>query len=187
MSFKAVTVSVGLSLGLLVSACSSKPPITKIDTELKDQQTIGSESLGKNKEGNYVLQKKEDLASNLLDLQRDVTALEQGIYGNKAYGNKGKYGVLEDCRIELRAKNNGKWEMVEPAPKTILNKEETKMVKKMGLDEKGKLVLLTEEELTERIKRFERYKNSYETQDEWFDTEIKACKVALNNHAKGSN
>lgn len=167
---------------LVFSACSSKKPIQDIDTDLKNKQSVGSETLGKNKQGDYVIQKKENLATYLLDLQREVYGLEEGIYGNKAYGNKGKYGVLEDCRIEARAKSNGKWEMVDPAPKTILSKEEAKITKKMGIDEKGDLVMLTEEELTNRIKRFERYKKNYESQDDWYDTEIKACKVSLNNY-----
>lgn len=167
---------------VLVAGCSSKQKdIQDIDTELKNKQAMGSETVGKNKDGNYVVQKKESLATYLLDLQREVYGLEEGIYGNKTYGNKGKYGVLEDCRIEARAKSNGKWEMVDPAPKTILSKEEAKITKKMGVDEKGDLVLLTEEELSNRIKRFERYKKSYEAQDDWYDTEVKACKVSLNN------
>ncbi len=170
---------VGLAVVFLAS-CGSKQ-IKEIDTDLSDKQRMGSETLGKNKEGNFVVQKKESLASYLLELQRDVYSLEEGIYGNKAYGNKGKYGVLEDCRIEVRAKSNGRWEMVDPAPKTILSKEESRITKKMGIDEKGDLVMFTEEELTNRIKRFEGYKRNYEAQDDWYDTEIKACKVGLNN------
>ncbi|HRO66814.1 MAG TPA: hypothetical protein PL182_04555, partial [Pseudobdellovibrionaceae bacterium] len=173
-----------VSTVFVIAACSSKQPIQKIDTELKGAQSVGQESLGKNSEGQYVLQKKENLASHLLDLQRDVYGVEESIYGNKARGNKGKYGVLEDCRIELRAKTNGKWEMVESAPKAILSQEEVKITKKVGLDEKGELVALTEEELTARIKRFERYKANYDRQEDWYDTEIKACKVSLNNFVK---
>ncbi len=182
MNFRIITATLGLGIGLLAVGCSSKTPLKEIDTELKNRQNVGSETLGKNKEGQYVLQKKESLATHLLDLQRSVYGMEEGIYGNKTYGNKGKYGVLEDCRIELRAKSNGRWEMVDPAPKTILSKEEAKITKKMGIDEKGQLVMLTEEELTSRIKRFERYKSSYELQDDWYDVEIKACKISLNNY-----
>ncbi|MBX3041065.1 MAG: hypothetical protein KF789_10205 [Bdellovibrionaceae bacterium] len=174
-------MATGLSMVFLAGACSSKQPIQKIDTELKGAQSLGHESMGKNSEGQYVLQKKESLATYLLDLQRDVYRLEEDIYGNKSLGNKGKYGTLEDCRIELRAKTNGKWEMVDSAPKAILSKEEAKITKKVGLDEKGQLVMLTEEELTARIKRFERYKANYERQEDWYDTEIKACKISLNN------
>lgn len=170
-----------LIFALATAACSSKQTIKDVDTELKNKQTLGTESLGKNKDGQYIIQKKENLASYLLSLQNEVYGLEEGIYGNKTYGNKGKYGVLEDCRIELRAKTNGKWEMVDSAPKNILSKEEAKITKKMGIDEKGDLVHLTEEELTHRIKRFERYKENYERQEEWYNTEIKACKVSLNN------
>lgn len=181
MKLKNTTLMASLVLVLFAVGCKSKE-IKEIDTELKDKKSVGSETLGKNKDGNYVLQKKESLATYLLDLQREVYGMEEGIYGNKTYGNKGKYGVLEDCRIELRAKSNGKWEMVDPAPKTVLSKEEAKITKKVGIDEKGELVMLTEEELTGRIKRFERYKKNYESQDDWYDTEIKACKVSLNNY-----
>ncbi len=182
MKLRTATISSGILLCMFAVGCSSKKPITDIDTELKNGQSLGSETLGKNKNGDYVVQKKENLVSYLLNLQREVYGLEEGIYGNKVYGNKGKYGVLEDCRIELRAKSNGKWEMVVPAQKAILSKEEDKITKKVGLDEKGALVMLTEEELTNRIKRFERYKKNYEQQDDWYDTEVKACKISLNNY-----
>lgn len=181
MNYQMIAV-VFLALGF--GACRSKEPVQEIKTELEGPQRVGQEKVGKNSDGKYVLQKKEEIAAALVDLQREVYAAEESIYGNKTYGNKGKFGVLEDCRIELRAKTNGKWEMVESAPKVILSQEESKITKKIGLDEKGKLVLLTEEELTARMKRFERYRQNYERQEEWYDTEIKACKVALTNYVK---
>lgn len=165
-------------MGLVLGACSSQK-IKNIDTKLENANTMREEQIGKNTDGQYVVQKKENLVEHLLDLQREVYSLEEGIYGNRKLGNKGLYGVLEDCRIKARAEKVGKKEMVEKIPKTILSVEESKITKKLGIDEEGTLVKLSEEDLQSRIQRFGKYKQTYQEQQEWFDTEIKACQVSL--------
>lgn len=163
--------------------CSSKEKIKEIDTKLEQKQGFDQgEVIGKKDSETYVLQKKEELASYLSGLQKIVYSQEEEIYGNAAYGNKGKYGVLEDCRIALRAKSQGKAEMPEPLERVIVSEDESKTTKKIGVDEKGKLVMLQEEELLSRIKRFEQYKKTYAQQSQWFDSEIKNCKVKLSNY-----
>lgn len=167
----------------LVIGCSSKEKIKEIDTELEQKQKFTEgEVIGKKDSDTYVLQKKQEMASYLADLQKSVYTQEEEIYGNTAYGNKGKYGVLEDCRIALRAKSQGKAELPEPLEKVIVSQDESKNSKKIGIDEKGKLVMLQEEELLSRVKRFEQYKKTYQQQSDWYDTEIKNCKVKLSNY-----
>lgn len=174
-----IRVLFGAVLSMSFIACSSQK-IKNIDTKLENASDMREEQIGKNADGKYVVQKKENLVDHLLDLQKDVYSLEEGIYGNRKLGNKGLYGVLEDCRIKARAQKVGKKEMVEKVPKTILTAEESKTSKKLGIDEQGTLVKLSEEDLQSRIQRFEKYKSTYEDQQEWFDTEIKACQVSLN-------
>lgn len=174
--FNRVVVIVSIAVGL--AACNSKK-IKNIDTNLENAASMREEQIGKNSDGLYVVQKKENLVDHLSDLQKEVYTMEESIYGNRKFGNKGLYGVLEDCRIKSRAQKVGKNEMVEKLPRTILSLEESKISKKLGVDEKGTLVKLSEEDLQTRIDRFEKYKQTYQDQQEWFDTEIKACKVSL--------
>ncbi|MFP5518902.1 MAG: hypothetical protein ACLGGX_03305 [Bdellovibrionia bacterium] len=169
----------------LLSACSSGQKISEVSTDLENKKNLGGgETVGKNSDGKVVVQKKEKLVNYLMELQRDVYSSEQEIYGNATYGNKGKYGVLEDCRVALRAKASGKWEMPEPIERVLITEDESKITKTVGIDEKGELVLLQEEDILARIKRFERYKRTYGQQNLWFDTEIKNCKVQLNNYTE---
>lgn len=174
-----------LNLAVMI-ACSSKPKIEKVETEITDANPINnSMTIGVNSSGNTVIQEKMKLADYLLDLEREVYSAEETIYGNKAYGNIGKYGSLENCMTELQKKTTGKWGMVELPEKVLLTKlGEPK--KKAGIDEKKKLVMLSEEEITGRIKRFENYKQTYENQEEWFETEIKNCTLKLKNPEQGT-
>jgi hypothetical protein len=149
---------------IAMMACSSKQKIDKVETEMEDASAINNETfIGKNSSGDTVIQEKVKLADYLLDLEREVYTSEESIYGNKSYGNIGKYGSLENCMTELQKRNTGKWGMVELPEKVLLTKlGEPK--KKAGMDEKKQLVLLSEEEITGRIKRFEGYKQTYEDQ-----------------------
>ena len=174
-------------LGLVViTGCSSKKKIDKVDTEMEDQTRINSTtSVGKNSTGDTVLQEKTKLVDYLVDLERQVYTSEETIYGNRSYGNIGKYGALENCMTELQKKTTGKWGMVELPEKILL----TKMggpKKKTGIDEKKQLVVLSEEEITSRIKRFEDYKQAYEDQEDWFELEIKNCNLKLKNPEQGT-
>ncbi len=167
-------------------SCSSKKKIESVNTEMEEATRVNNvTSIGKNSSGDTVIQEKVKLVDYLMDLEREVYTSEESIYGNKAYGNIGKYGALENCMTELQKKNTGKWGMVELPEKFLLTKlGEPK--KKAGVDEKKQLVILSEEEITSRIKRFENYKQTYENQEEWFEVEIKNCTLKLKNPEKGT-
>lgn len=172
-----------MMIAMLSFGCSSKEKIKEIETDLEQKQNFTQgEVIGKKDSETYVLQKKQEMARYLSELQKSVYTQEEEIYGNAAYGNKGKYGVLEDCRIALRAKSQGKAELPEPLDKVIVSQDDSKTSKKIGIDEKGQLVMLEEEELLSRVKRFEQYKKTYQQQSDWYDTEIKNCKVKLSNY-----
>jgi len=171
---------------IAMMACSSKKKIENVETEIEDANAINNTtSIGKNSSGDTVIQEKMKLADYLIDLEREVYSTEESIYGNKSYGNIGKYGSLENCMTELQKRTTGKWGMVELPEKVLLTKlGEPK--KKAGMDEKKQLVILSEEEITGRIKRFESYKQTYENQEDWFELEIKNCNLKLKNPAQGS-
>jgi len=171
---------------VMMVSCSSKKKIENVETEMEEASAINNTTaIGKNSSGDTVIQEKMKLADYLIDLEREVYTTEELIYGNKAYGNIGKYGSLENCMTELQKKSTGKWGMVEMPEKVLLTKlGEPK--KKAGMDEKKQLIVLSEEEITGRIKRFESYKQTYENQEDWFELEIKNCNLKLKNPTQGS-
>lgn len=173
-------IFLGLTIFCL-GACSSKKKIESVNTQMEDESRIDNKTaIGKSQSGDTVVQEKVKLAEYLLELERQVYSSEEEIFGNRSYGNIGKYGSLENCMTELQKKNTGRWGMVELPEKNLL----TKMggpKKKAGIDEKKQLIMLSEEEITSRIQRFENYKQTYENQLEWFETEIKNCNLKLKN------
>jgi hypothetical protein len=171
---------------LSIISCSSKKKIESVETEMENQAQIdATTAIGQNSTGDTVIQEKVRLVDYLVDLERQVYTSEETIYGNKSYGNIGKYGALENCMTELQKKSTGKWGMVELPDKVLLTKLGGPK-KKAGIDEKKHLVLLSEEEITGRIKRFEDYKQTYDNQEDWFELEIKNCTLKLKNPEQGT-
>lgn len=168
---------------LLLTACSSNPKkMEKVETEISAAKPVDNQSrIGKKSDGTYVVQEKKKMVDHLVELQRDVDTQEQTLFGNRGYGNIGKHGVLENCLIELRGKTNKEYGMIEVPEKNLLTQGENKSVKKAGVDETGELILLSEEEITDRINRFESYQKTYSSQLDWYDTEIKNCKLKMRN------
>jgi hypothetical protein len=174
-----------------LAACSSSPyKANDIDTKLEDQKAVGrGETLGTNKNGEVVIQKKVELASSMKDLQSDVYTLETEIYGDEHLGRKGLYGALRDCRDQGRSKALGGDGKVTPPPKKdIKTRGEdvslTALIEKInpgriGRDEEQQLVAVTEDYLLERIKRFENYRETYLERKEWFNEEIRKCKAEI--------
>jgi hypothetical protein len=174
-----------------LSSCSSSPyKAQDIDTRLDDQTPIGQgETLGTNKKGEVVIQKKVELASSMKDLQSEVYALETELYGDEQLGRKGLYGALRDCRDESRSQVRGGDGKVSPPPKKDIKtrSEDTNLTAlidkinpgQVGRDEEKQLVAVTEDYLIERIKRFENYRESYLERKDWFNEELRKCKAQL--------
>lgn len=168
-------------MGLVIASCASHKKLESMKTQMEDESKVNATtSIGKNHTGDTVIQEKVKLVDYLVDLEREVFTSEETIYGNKAYGNIGKYGSLENCLTELQKKNTGKWGMVELPEKVLLTRLGGPKMK-AGIDEKNQLIMLSEEDITLRIKRYESYKKTYESQEDWFETEIKNCSLKLKN------
>src|SRR4051812_15524191 len=146
-----------LSSTLILSACSHNPNKARsIDTELqKSSEVKGDEQIGV-KDGNLVVQKKVLMAEELRRLQTDVYELEDRVYGNRKYGSLGLYGVLKDCRKKAAdRKNGGEGKLIwTESIQRVTEKEEDF---KIGLDEKDKIVGVSEEFLKDRMTRFQSY------------------------------
>jgi hypothetical protein len=166
-------------LGAALMACSSNPhKAEKIQTNIdKKEEITGDTSLGI-KDGNLVVQKKVAMNEDLRRLQNDVYSLEDRVYGNRNYGSLGLYGVLKQCRSELADKKNGgdgKLIWTEPIDR-VTDKEEDY---KIGVDEKDKVVGVSEEFLSDRIKRFRGYRSLLEKRQDEYEDKLAVCQTEL--------
>lgn len=166
--------------GFALLSCSSNPHKAKnIETEIeKKDQVSGDTSVGVNKDGNMVVQKKVAMNEELRRLQYEVYEKEDQVYGNRKYGSLGLYGVLRDCRMQLsdpKLGGDGKLKWTEPMER-ITDKEEDF---KVGLDEKEKLVGVSEEFLKDRISRFRGYKQVLMNREDEYEEKVQICKADL--------
>lgn len=171
-----------------LSACSHNPnKAEKIETQLERSQSVQDENVGV-KEGQFVVQKKVEMAEELRRLQNEVYETEDRVYGNRKYGSKGLYGALKTCRSKLTAKENGgegKLLWTEPMERVTDKEEEFKF----GIDEKDKIVGVSEEFLSDRITRFKKYKQTLQKREDEYEEKLEICDTALKNRKsrKASN
>ncbi len=167
--------------GLFIFSCSSnKHKAEKIETAMEREDTVtGDDKVGV-KDGNLVVQRKVAMNEELRRLQYEVYELEDRVYGNRKYGSRGLYGTLKACREQLARKEYGgegrlKW--TEPVER-ITDKEEEY---KIGIDEKNKLVAVSEEFLSDRIARFRGYKTVLMKREDEYQDKNESCKVELDS------
>ena len=177
-------VSCGL-VGVLGAACAHNPnKAEKIETKIDNSaQVSGDTSVGV-KDGNMIVQRKVAMNEELRRLQNEVYELEDHVYGNRRYGSLGLYGVLKDCRTQIADKDNGgsghlTW--TEPLDR-VTDKEDDLNI---GLDEKQKLIGVSEEMLKDRIERFRNYKNVLQKREDEYDDKVAVCKNELKNVKAG--
>lgn len=161
-----------------LTACSHNPnKAEKIDTKIEKSSAVGDETVGV-KNGNMVVQRKVQMNEELRRLQNEVYETEDNVYGNRKYGSKGLYGNLKDCRSQLADKKNGgsgKLMWTEPLDRVTDKEEEWKI----GLDEKDKIVGVSEEFLKDRIERFRGYKAVLMKRQDEYDDKLAICKAEL--------
>ncbi|MGE3683261.1 MAG: hypothetical protein AB7G93_16170 [Bdellovibrionales bacterium] len=182
LSFLGMTMTVG---------CKSNPHKARdIETRLdKEESVTGNEKVGV-KGGNMIVQKKVAMNEELRRLQYEVYDLEDRVYGNRQYGSKGLYGALKACREELVSKKlggDGKLMWTEPIDR-VTDKEDDFNI---GVDEKDRIVGVSEEFLQDRLARFKKYKqvlnkrqDEYEEKLEICDADLKAKKENLTSAAE---
>lgn len=167
------------SIFLFLMACSSNPhKAEKVNTKIDSQGEINGDTTVGIKEGNMVVQRKTEMNEEVRRLQNDVYELEDRVYGNRKYGSLGLYGVLRQCKVDLSEIKNGgdgklKWT---EAMDRITDKEEEW---KIGLDEKNKLVGISEEFLKDRIERFHGYKKVLMQRQDEYEEKVQICKAEL--------
>lgn len=187
MFLRNMSFALGLfTLIFWLGGCRSNPnKAEKIKTDMEKSATIsGDEKVGV-KDGNLVVQKKVMMNEELRRLQYEVYELEDRVYGHRKYGSKGLYGALKSCREEIVSKKwggDGKLMWTEPIDR-VTDKEDDFNI---GIDEKEKIVGVSEEFLKDRIERFKKYRqvllkrqDEYEEKLEICDADLKAKKEKL--------
>ncbi|MCK6598979.1 MAG: hypothetical protein L6Q37_11495 [Bdellovibrionaceae bacterium] len=171
-----------LCLGLFLfyqMGCKSNPhKAEKIDTKVENHGQISGDTTVGIKDGNMIVQKKVQMNEELRRVQNEVYELEDRVYGNRKYGSLGLYGVLRQCRLDLSDQKNGgdgKLKWTEPIDR-ITDKEDDY---KIGLDEKEKLVGVSEEFLKDRIERFRGYKQVLMKRQDEYEEKVQICKADL--------
>ena len=172
-----VFVLAATSLGL--AACSHNPhKAEKIETKMERSEAIsGEEKLGV-KDGNLIVQKKVEMNEELRRLQNEVFSLEDRVYGNRKYKSQGLYGTLKACRVKVTSKEmggNGKLMWTEPIDRVTDKEEEFDI----GIDERDKIVGVSEEFLKDRIKRFKGYRAVLQKREDEYQEKVEICDAEL--------
>ena len=169
----------------LTFACSHNPnKAEKIESKMVNPDSvIHDENIGVNKDGDMIWQKKVSMNEELRRLQFEVYELEDRVYGSRKYGSTGLFGALKTCETHLAARENGgngtlMW--TEPLDR-ITDKEE---VFNVGLDEKDRLVGVSEEFLKDRIGRFVEYKRILMKKQDEFDDKLSVCEGEMKSRSQ---
>lgn len=162
----------------IFTGCANPHKAKNIDTEMKNDAVVtGDTSVGV-KDGNMVVQRKVQMNEEMRRLQYEVYELEDRVYGNRRYGSQGLYGVLRTCRADLSDPKNGgdgKLMWTEPIDRVTDKEEEFNI----GLDEKSKLVGVSEEFLKDRITRFRDYRSVLQKRQDEYEDKVSICKAEL--------
>ena len=173
-----VTVALGV-LMLMLTQCKSNPnKAEKIETEIKNHGQVTGDTAVGIKDGNMIVQKKVQMNEELRRIQIEVYELEDRVYGNRKYGSLGLYGVLRQCKSDVsdpKYGGDGKLKWTEPMDR-ITDKEDEY---KIGLDEKDKLVGVSEEFLKDRLDRFKGYKKVLMTREDDYEEKVAICKTQM--------
>jgi hypothetical protein len=167
-----------LTIAFALVGCGSNPhKAKKIDTKMETEQAVQDEKIGV-KDGNMIVQKKVEMGEELRRIQFEVFELEDRVYGNRKYGSKGLYGSLKDCRTKLTSKEmggDGKLMWTEPLDRVTDKEEEFDL----GVDDKNKVIGVSEEFLKDRLTRFKKYKGTLTKRQDEYEEKLEICTAAL--------
>lgn len=164
---------------LFVSGCVSKHKAKDIDTTVEMSAPVRSDSVVGVKDGDMIYRRKVAMNEELRRLELDVYDLEAKIMGGPRYlDNRGLYGVLRDCRVQLGDVNNsgdGKVRWTEKREYVTPDDDYSAI----GVEDKKQIVGVSEEFLKDRLERFKNYKKVLETRQDEYETKVKMCELEL--------
>lgn len=163
----------------ILSACASKHKAKDVDTSVDMSAPVRSDSVVGVKDGDMVYQRKVAMNEELRRLELDVYDLEAKVVGGPRYlDNRGLYGVLRDCRVQLGDINNsgdGKVRWTEKREYVTPDDDYSSI----GVEDKKRIVGLSEEFLKDRLERFKNYKRILENRQDEYETKVKMCELEL--------
>jgi hypothetical protein len=172
-SVAALTLSFLMLAGLAgLTGCKSNPKIETIDTKLGQSQTAGGLTIGVNADDRLMYQKKVDIVNEMVQVEDEVRALSDKVYGTPEYNSKGLYGKAMACR-KKKAMKTGNFDSI-PNHTPVIEEDQVKV----GQEEHSKkLIALTEENLQVRLTRFREYKKTLYSRQEELEGYIEQCEV----------
>lgn len=167
-----------VSLGFAVG-CSSKHKAKDVDTTVEMAETVRADSVVGVKDGDMVYQRKVAIGEELRRLEIDVYDLEARVVGGPRYlDNRGLYGVLRDCRVQLGdAKNGGDGKVRWTEAREYVTPDDE--YSKIGIEDKKRIVGVSEEFLKDRLARFKDYQKTLHKRQDEYETKVKMCEMEL--------
>lgn len=164
---------------ILLAGCASPHKAKELDSQVENSAPVNGGGVIGVKDGDMIYQRKVMMNEELRTLELDVYNLEAKVYGGPRYlDNRGLYGVLKDCRAELSdTKNGGDGKLLWTEKREYVTSEDD--VNKIGLEDKKKIVGVSEEYLKDRLERFRGYRKVLSDRQEEYETKIKVCDLAL--------
>jgi hypothetical protein len=169
-------------LGLLLGACAHPNKAKVLDTQVDMAAPVNAGGVIGVKDGDMVYQKKVLMSEELRSLEVEVYNLEAKVYGGPRYlDNRGLYGVLKDCRAEMSEKRKGgDGKLLWTEKREYVTVEDD--LAKIGIEDKKKIVGVSEEYLKDRLERFKNYRKVLQGRQEEYETKVKVCELELKSH-----
>jgi len=169
---------------LALAACANPHKAKDIDTTVDMTAPVNAGGVIGVKDGDMVYQRKVMMNEELRNLETEVYNLEAKVYGGPRYlDNRGLYGVLKDCRAEMsEAQNGGDGKLLWTEKREYVTAEDD--LAKIGVEDKKKIVGLSEEFLKDRLERFKGYRQTLMSRQEEYETKVKVCELELKSKQK---
>ncbi|MEN0059490.1 MAG: hypothetical protein AAGB31_11695 [Bdellovibrio sp.] len=166
-------------LSMLIAACASQHKAKDLDTKVDMSAPVRGDSVVGVKEGDMVYQRKVAMNEELRRLELDVYDLEAKVFGGPRYlDNRGLYGVLRDCRVQLgESKNGGDGKVRWTEAREYITPDED--FSSIGIENKKQIVGVSEEFLKDRLGRFREYRKTLEKRQDEYETKVKVCQLEL--------
>lgn len=173
-----------IAVSLVLAACANPNKAKELDTKVDMTAPVNAGGVIGVKDGDMVYQRKVQMNEELRKLENEVYNLEAKVYGGARYlDNKGLYGVLKDCRAEMsEARNGGDGKLLWTEKRDYVTAEDD--LNKIGIEDKKKIVGVSEEYLKDRLERFGNYRKVLIDRQEEYETKVKVCELELKTKQK---
>ncbi|HEY8270014.1 MAG TPA: hypothetical protein VIG33_03945 [Pseudobdellovibrionaceae bacterium] len=170
----------------LLCACASPNKARDLDTKVDLSAPVAGGGVIGLKDGDMIYQRKVMMNEELRALELDVYSLEAKVYGGPRYlDNRGLYGSLKDCRAELsETKNGGDGKLLWTEKREYVTPDED--LKNIGLEEKKKIIGVSEEFLKDRLERLKSYRTVLMARQDEYETKIQVCDLELRSKQPNS-